>query len=366
MIKYLELNKVNAKYRREIENKISGILDSGWYLLGNELEEFEKAFAIYCKSKHAIGVASGLDALKLIFRAYQELGIIKSGDEIIVPSFTFIATAIAVSECGLTPVFADIELESYNISPDSIQDKITPKTKAIVGVHLFGQTGKIDELWSICKGNNLLFIEDAAQAHGAEYKGKRVGSIGDAAAFSFYPGKNLGAMGDGGAITTNNDELASLLRALRNYGSEHKYEHIYNGINSRLSEIQAAILSVKLKYLDEEIDARRSIARKYLTEINNNKLILPGTAADRTHTWHIFGVRSTSRDRFLKYLEENDIQTQIHYPIPIHKQKVYKGLVANDVSNSEKIANSILSIPLNSGLEKIQQDYIIDKINAFK
>lgn len=314
MIKYLELNKVNAPYRAEIEDKLKTILDKGWYLLGDELEQFERLFASYCDTKHAIGVASGLDALKLIIKGYMELGLLGEGDEVIIPSFTFIATALAVTDCHLKPVFADIETGSFNIDPKEIRDKITSRTRAVIAVHLYGQTGDMAEIEKVCKQNNLLLIEDAAQAHGATFIGKKVGSIGDAAAFSFYPGKNLGCMGDGGAITTNDDRLAEMVTALRNYGSRVKYEHLYQGINSRLSEIQAAILSVKLKYLDEEIRTRNAIATNYLRGIKNPKVRLPSVHEDRSHTWHIFAIQSYERDRLRTYLDEKGIQTQIHYP----------------------------------------------------
>lgn len=365
MIHYLELNKVNQRYRYEIDQKLKTILDKGWYLLGDEIEQFEVSFATYCKTKYAIGVASGLDALRLILKAYKELGILKDGDEVIVPSFTFIATALAVSDCGLKPIFVDINEHSFNIDPNDVRQKISKNVKAIIAVHLFGQPANMDELKQISEANNLILIEDAAQAHGADYDGQRVGSLAAAAAFSFYPGKNLGCMGDGGAITTNNSQINEVVRALRNYGSEQKYQHQYQGLNSRLSEMQAGVLSVKLKYLDNEITHRQQLSEKYLVEINNQKLKLPCQLKDRIHVWHIFGIITNYRDELMNYLQSKNIQTQIHYPAPVHKQLAYSTYNSENIPNSESIAKSILSIPLNSALKENEQDLIINALNEF-
>ncbi len=365
MIKYLELNKVNAPYRKEIEEKLNTILDKGWYLLGDELEQFEHSFSAYCDTKYAIGVASGLDALKLILKGYMELGQLKEGDEVIIPSFTFIATALAVTDCHLKPVFADIEAGSFNLYAKEISDRITSRTSAVIAVHLYGQTGEMAEIEKVCKQNDLLLIEDAAQAHGASYQQRKAGSIGHAAAFSFYPGKNLGCMGDGGAVTTNDERLAEIITALRNYGSRVKYEHLYQGINSRLVEIQAAILSVKLKYLDEEIRTRNTIASNYLSGIKNPKVKLPSVHKDRSHTWHIFAILSDERERLRVYLEGKGIQTQIHYPAPVHKQPAYEAFNSINLPVSENIARTVLSIPLNSMVNTEQQNYIIIAINEF-
>jgi dTDP-4-amino-4,6-dideoxygalactose transaminase len=365
MIKYLELNKVNARYRSEIEEKLKTILDKGWYLLGDELDQFEKAFAAYCETKYTIGVASGLDALKLILNGYKQLGKLKDGDSVLVPSFTFIATALAVTECNLVPVFVDVERDSFNIDPVDVEHKIDKNTKAIIAVHLYGLVANMSDLKNICSQHNLLLIEDAAQAHGATFHDKKAGNLADAAAFSFYPGKNLGCMGDGGAVTTNDPELAEMVYSLRNYGSKIKYEHDYVGMNSRLSEIQAAILSVKLKYIEEDIAVRQQMATRNLSEINNSKIELPATFADRRHVWHIFAVRAEDRDGLKKYLENHRIQTQIHYPTPVHKQKAYSGFSHMKHCVSEQMAANVLSLPLNPALSEVEQTEIINVINEY-
>jgi dTDP-4-amino-4,6-dideoxygalactose transaminase len=353
------------RYRDEIDQKLQTILDKGWYLLGEELEEFEKEFACYCDVKYAIGVASGLDALKLIIKGSQQLGILKAEDEVILPAFTFIATALAVSDCGLVPVLADIRQDNFNIDPEQVKGRITAKTRAVIAVHLFGQPVPMDDLQTICNEHDLLLIEDAAQAHGAQYKGRKTGSLADAAAFSFYPGKNLGCMGDGGAVTTNNEKLARAILALRNYGSVEKHHHIYKGLNSRLSEFQAGILSVKLKYLDEEIAMRKMIASNYLSAIHNPKIRLPKVDEWKNHVWHIFAVLAEERNKLMSYLEKKGIQTQIHYPMPVHKQKAYERLSDMKLPISEDIARSVLSVPLNTTLSLKQQEDIILAINEF-
>ena len=320
MIKFLDLQKINERFGPEIDAAIKRVLDSGWYLLGKEDEKFESDFATFCGVKHCIGCANGLDALNLIIKGYG----FGAGDEIIAPANTYIASILAITQNNCTPVLVEPDLKTYNINPDLIEEKITPKTKAIMVVHLYGQAVEMEKIWELDKKYNLKIIEDSAQAHGAIYKGKRTGNLGDASGFSFYPGKNLGCLGDGGCITTNDDELAAKVRAIRNYGSNVKYNNIYKGVNSRLDEIQAAVLAIKCKYLDEDNRKRREIARFYRTEINNPLLILPEVYDENAHVWHIFAVRCKQREKLQKYLEENGIQTLIHYPIPPHKQVCYK------------------------------------------
>lgn len=361
MIPFLDLKLVNQKYKDELKEAIERVVDSGWYILGQEVEAFEREFADYCGVKHCIGVGNGLDALTLIIRAYG----FGEGDEIIVPSNTFIASILAISANGATPILVEPELESYNIDPDLIEEKITERTKAILAVHLYGQCAKMDEINKIAKKYNLKVIEDAAQAHGAIYKGKRTGNLGDAAGFSFYPGKNLGALGDGGAITTNDDELAEKLLALRNYGSKKKYTNIFKGVNSRLDEIHAAVLRVKLKYLDDDNNIRRKIANYYLSNIDNSDLILPQVVHEdeKSHVWHLFVVRSKNRDRVRGALEKNNIQTIIHYPIAPHNQLAYKEMQNYVLPISEKIHDQIFSLPISPVLEEYHVEYIVTKIN---
>jgi len=308
MVKFLDLKKMNEQYRTEIDTAIKRVLDSGWYLLGKEGESFEQNFATFCGVKHAIGVANGLDALNLIIKGYD----FKKGDEIIVPANTYIASILAISENGCTPVLVEPDINTYNINPDLIEEKITSNTKAIMVVHLYGQAVEMEKIWALAKKYDLKIIEDSAQAHGAIYQGKRTGNLGDASGFSFYPGKNLGCLGDGGAITTNDDELATKLRALRNYGSHVKYQNLYKGFNSRLDEIQAAVLDVKLKGLDRDNQKRSQIAKYYLENIKNAQITLPNFYDQAAHAWHVFIVRIKKREDLQKYLADNDIQTLIH------------------------------------------------------
>ena len=316
MIKFLDLEKVNNRFRKEIDARFKNILDKGWYLQGEENDKFSKDFANYCGTKYAVGVANGLDAINLIIRAYG----FSTGDEIIVPSNTYIATILAISENGCTPVLVEPDINTYNINPDLIEEKITDKTKAIIVVHLYGQAVQMEKVWALAKKYNLKVIEDSAQAHGAIYQGKRVGNLSDASAFSFYPGKNLGCMGDGGAVTTNDEEVYKKVKAIANYGSDRKYHHIYKGVNSRLDELQAAVLDVKLPHLDNDNARRREISKYYRENIKNKKIILPMTYDENAHVWHIFAVRTENRDELQKHLEDNGIQTNIHYPTPPHKQ----------------------------------------------
>ncbi len=366
MIKFLDLKQINKKYKDELQEAFDRVLDSGWYILGNEVESFEQEFADYCGVKHCIGVGNGLDALHLILRGYG----IGEGDEVIVPSNTFIATWLAVSYAGATPVPVESDIRTYNINPSLIEEKITTKTRAVIPVHLYGQVCEMDKINNLGKKYGLKIIEDSAQAHGAIYKGRKAGNLGNAAGFSFYPGKNLGALGDGGAVTTNDDELAKKIRMLRNYGSQTKYYHEIKGFNSRLDELQAAFLRVKLKYLNEENQRRREIAQFYCEKINNPDIILPNSnnlslftsPLSLRHVWHQFVIRHPQRDKLQKYLKEHSIQTMIHYPVPPHKQIAFKEINATCFPNSEKIHREILSLPLNSD----SQDLIIDKVSDFK
>lgn len=362
MIKFLDLHKINERFRTQIDKRIKTILDKGWYLLGEEDETFEKHFADFCGVKHCIGCANGLDALNLIIKGYG----FKDGDEIIVPANTYIASILAISENGCKPVLVEPDIRTYNINPDLIEDKITEKTKAIMIVHLYGQAVQTDKIISLAHKYNLKVIEDSAQAHGAVYKGKKVGNLGDASGFSFYPGKNLGCMGDGGCVTTNDDKLAFKIRALANYGSDRKYHHIFKGINSRLDEIQAAILDVKLPFLDEDNEKRRKISKYYRENIKNPKIILPKTYDEKAHVWHVFVVRCENRDNFQKYLEENGIQTNIHYPTPPHKQGAYAEWNELSYPVTEKIHSEVISIPISPVLTEEEVMKTVEVINKYE
>lgn len=366
MIKFLDLQKINLQYQEEIEAKLVQVFRSGWYLMGGELAAFEKNLAQYIGTEHAIGVANGLDALRLILRAYIEMGVMSPGDEIIVPSNTYIASILAISDNGLVPVLVEPDISNYNIDISKIEEKITSKTKGVLIVHLYGRTVFSDELQQLAKKHNLKIIEDNAQAIGAEWNGKKTGNLGDASGFSFYPGKNLGALGDAGAITTNDEELAKTIRALANYGSNQKYVNIYQGLNSRLDEIQAGILDIKLKYIDDENDIRRSIAKRFISEISNTKIILPENPEnEKEHVWHLFVIRTESRGTLQAYLSENGVQTLIHYPIPPHKQQAYKDW--NDLSFpiSEKIHDEALSLPMSPVMGEEEITKIIELLNNF-
>ncbi|MBE0390904.1 DegT/DnrJ/EryC1/StrS aminotransferase family protein [Flavobacterium sp. PL002] len=367
MIPFLDLKKINTPYETAFQEKMKAVLENGWYILGNEVKEFESNFARYCKSKHCIGVGNGFDALVLIFKGYMQLGKLQKGDEVIVPANTYIASILAILEAGLIPVLVEPKLETYNIDPDLIQEKITSKTKAILAVHLYGQLAAMDSIYAIAQNNNLLIIEDAAQSHGAisNYKPQNAGNLSDAAAFSFYPGKNLGALGDGGAIVTNDSALAKIVFSLRNYGSETKYYNDYAGVNSRLDELQAAFLSVKLPNLNADNEKRRVVARKYLSEIKNDKIILPFWDLSNNHVFHLFVIRTKNREELQKYLYENGIQTVIHYPIPPHKQKALSEW--NDLSFpiTEKIHDEVLSLPISRVLTADEVTFIITILNRY-
>lgn len=361
MIKFLDLKKINNRYREEIDSRIKNILDKGWYLQGDENENFTKNFANFCGTKFAIGVANGLDALNLIIKAYG----FGNGDEIIVPANTYIATILAISENGCIPILVEPDIKTYNINPDSIEEKITSKTKAIMVVHLYGQAVQMEKIWKIAKKYNLKIIEDSAQAHGAIYQENRTGNLGDASGFSFYPGKNLGCIGDGGAVTTNDEELFNKIKAIANYGSDRKYHHIYKGVNSRLDEIQAAVLDIKLKHLDSDNNKRREISKYYRENIKNSKIILPETYDKKSHVWHIFAVRTKNRDEFQKYLTEKGIQTIIHYPTPPHKQGAYKEWNNLSFPITEEIHNTILSLPISPVMTDSEIEKVVEVVNEY-
>lgn len=362
MIKFLDLYKINERFREEIDFRIKKVIDSGWYVLGEEVKQFEKDFAKFCGTKFAIGVANGLDALNLIIKAYG----FKNGDEIIVPANTYIASILAITQNNCTPILVEPDINTYNINPNLIEEKITPKTKAIMVVHLYGQAVQMQKIWDLAKKYNLKIIEDSAQAHGAIYKDKRIGNLGDAAGFSFYPGKNLGCMGDGGCITTNDEVLAKKIQALRNYGSHIKYNNIYQGVNSRLDEIQAAVLNVKLKYLDEDNEKRRQIAKYYMENIKNSSIVMPQISDEKSHVWHIFALRTKNRNKLQEYLTENDIQTLIHYPIAPHKQECFKDWNNLSFPVTEEIHNTILSLPISPVMEQKEVENIVEAVNKYK
>ncbi|CAM3763779.1 DegT/DnrJ/EryC1/StrS family aminotransferase [Parendozoicomonas haliclonae] len=366
MIPFLDLKSVNQLYRDELITAATRIIDSGWYILGQEVEGFEKEFAEYCGVEHCLGVANGLDALILILRAYKEMGIMEDGDEVIVPANTYIASILAISENGLKPVLVEPDPVTYNLDPTLIEKHITDKTKAILMVHLYGQVTAMDEINSLVQKYGLKIIEDCAQAHGAQYKGQKAGSLGDAAGFSFYPGKNLGALGDAGAVTTSDPELVSVIKALRNYGSHEKYKNLYKGVNSRLDEMQAAFLRVKLRHLDKEILARRQIADIYRSSISNPEVILPEVADENAHVWHLFVVRHRQRDKLARYLNENGVQTVIHYPLAPHKQDAYKELSCLDLPVSEMLHNEVLSLPISPVMSKEDALKVVELVNGFK
>lgn len=355
---------MHDELRAELDAAYNRVMDNSYFIQGKECEAFDKEFAEYCDAKYCVGVANGLDALLLVLKALE----IGAGDEVIVPSNTFIATALAVSYTGATPVFVEPELETFNIDVTRIEAAITDKTKAIMPVHLQGRPADMDPIMEIAKKHNLWVIEDAAQAHGTLYKGKKVGALGDAAGFSFYPGKNLGALGDGGAVVTNNKEIADKVRAIGNYGSDYKYHHIYKGTNSRLDEMQAAFLRVKLPELDKWNAARVEVAKKYFEGIKNPKIALPLEPSDDFgHIYHVFVIRCKERDELEKYLADNGIGTVKHYPYPMHLQDCYAdlGLKQGDLPIAEEISNTVLSLPMYYGMTEEQVQYVIDVINKF-
>ncbi len=366
MIKFLDLEKVTASHGEEINEAVTRVTNSGWYLQGKENEKFENDYACYIGTKYAVGCANGLDALIWIFRAYVEMGVMKPGDEVIVPANTYIASILAISENGLVPVLVEPDISTYQIDPEKIEDAITPKAKAILIVHLYGQCAYTDKIGELCKRYNLKLVEDNAQAHGCKFNGQRTGSLGDAAGHSFYPGKNLGALGDAGAVTTNDEELAKTVRAVANYGSTRKYVFKYIGRNSRLDEIQAAMLDVKLKHLDEDNARRKEVAKMYIEGITNPAIVLPKVPDFDAHAFHIFPIRTIKRDELQKYLAENGVQTIIHYPIPPHKQECYK--VWNNLSFpiTEQIHDEELSLPMSPVMTDEEVTEVIRILNEWQ
>ncbi len=366
MIKYCDLKAINGLYGEELNEAILRAASSGWYIRGKEVENFEQAFARYCGCSHCISTGNGLDALTVILLAYSEMGIMAAGDEIIVPVNTYIATILAIMQAGMKPVLCEPDPKSYNIDTGIIESLITEKTRAIMPVHLYGQTAEMTRIMDIARRHSLKVIEDAAQAHGAMHDGKRTGSLGDAAGFSFYPGKNLGALGDGGAITTDDDVLASTARAIANYGSHRKYVHTFKGVNSRLDEIQAAVLGVKLKNLDKENDRRREIAHRYIAGIDNPAVSLPAVNDYKEHVFHIFAILSPERERLQQYLAGMGIETLIHYPIPPHKQEAMEEFSACRFPVTERIHCEELSLPCNPAMSDADIETVIKAVNAFK
>lgn len=365
MIKFLELQKITQKYSDEIQEAAKRVIDSGWYLQGEENERFEENYSEYIGTRFTIGCANGLDALIWIYRAYIEMGIMSPGDEVIVPANTFIASILALTENGLKPVLVEPSIETYQIDDSLIEAAITPRTKSILLVHLYGQCAYTDKIGQLCEKYDLKLVEDNAQAHGCLFGNRKTGSLGDAAGHSFYPGKNLGALGDGGAVTTNDESLAEIVRALANYGSEEKYMFKYTGRNSRLDEIQAAILNVKLKYLDNDIAIRKDIARFYIENITNKEIFLPKVQGRDSHVFHIFPIRCKRRDELQQFLTDNGIQTVIHYPVPPHKQKCYKEWNALSFPITEQIHAEELSLPMSQILEQSEIEKIVEVLNRF-
>lgn len=366
MIKFLDLKKINEPYETAFQEKLKSVLLSGWYILGKEVEKFETNFAAYCEANYCVGVGNGLDALSLIFKGYIELGKLQKGDEVIVPVNTYIASILAILQADLVPVLVEPKLETYNINPNLILEKITSKTKAILVVHLYGQLAEMDEIREIAKQYNLIVVEDAAQSTGAISNQKSaIKNLKSSVAYSFYPTKNLGALGDGGAVVTNDSELAEVIRALRNYGSETKYQNDFVGVNSRLDELQAAFLNLKLPHLDTDNEKRRTIAKRYLSEIKNDKISLPFWDFSKNHVFHLFVIRTQNRDDLQNYLLENGIQSVIHYPIPPHKQKALKAWNNLSFPITEKIHNEVLSLPISPVMTEDEVSYVISILNKY-
>ncbi|MFQ6599355.1 DegT/DnrJ/EryC1/StrS family aminotransferase [Flavobacterium sp. C3NV] len=377
MIPFLDLKKINKPYETAFQDKLKLVLDNGWYILGKEVETFEKAFAEYCQTQYCIGVGNGFDALVLIFKGYIQLGKLQKGDEVIVPANTYIASILAILQADLIPVLVEPKLETYNVDPDLIQQQITSKTKAILAVHLYGQLAEMDKINQLAIENDLIIVEDAAQSHGA-FKSQipntdvqennlksKINNLKSATAYSFYPGKNLGCLGDGGAITTNDSELAKVLFSLRNYGSEQKYYNEYIGVNSRLDELQASFLNVKLPNLDSDNDKRRAIAKRYLSEIKNDKIMLPFWDLSGNHVFHLFVIRTSNREDLQAYLTQNNIQTVIHYPVPPHQQKALKDWDNLSFPITEKIHNEVLSLPISPVLTDEEVSFIVAVLNRY-
>ncbi len=365
MIKFLDIKKINNQYSSEINEAVQRVVSSGSYILGEEVLKFENAFAKYVNTQYCIGVGSGLDAISLIFRAYMDLDLMSRGDEVILPAHTYIATALAVANLGLNPVYVDAHPGTYNLDTSLLEKAITNKTKAILVVHLYGQVVEMKEVKMFSEKHRLKLVEDCAQAHGAIFEGQKVGSLGDVSAFSFYPTKILGALGDAGAILTNDKLVADTVKSLRNYGSLKKNVHTTKGVNSRLDEIQAAILSVKLPFLDNEIKSRREVADFYLNNISNDNISLPKVGVVESHVWHLFVVRVKSQKRFQDFLTENDIESMIHYPIPLYKQIAFKEQNGLSFPVTERFSDQVVSIPISSVLEQEEVDHIVQTMNLY-
>lgn len=365
MIKFFDLKQLNQAYEEDFHLKMQTFFEKGWYILGEEVQLFETNFASYCSAKHCVGVGNGLDALVLILKAYIQLGKLQKGDEVMVPANTYIATILAIMQADLVPVLVEPENQTFTIDPKEVVKAITSKTKAILVVHLYGQLANMESLTAIAKKHNLLLIEDAAQAHGAVFQDKRAGNFGDAAAFSFYPSKNLGCLGDGGAVVTNDTELTNTVRKLRNYGSEEKYKNELIGFNSRLDELQAAFLNVKLNDLDVQNEQRRQVAVRYLNEINNKKIKLPFYDGSNNHVFHLFVIETEDRVGLKKYLLDNNVETAIHYPLAPHQQKALKAFNHLSLPITEEIHKTVLSLPMSPLLKEQEVTTIIDLLNNY-
>lgn len=365
MIKFLDLQKINAQYAAELKQVAADVIDSGWYLLGERVRQFEANLVSFQEGGNAVAVANGLDALRLIFKAYIELGIMQEGDEVIVPANTYIASVLAITDNKLKPVLVEPDFDTYNLNLNLIESKITSKTKAIMVVHLYGRVCWNEELEILARKHNLKLIEDNAQAIGARWKCIRTGNLGDAAGFSFYPGKNLGALGDSGAVTTKDPELAAVIRTLANYGSAQKYVNQYQGLNSRMDEIQAAFLNVKIRYLDNETLQRQKVAAYYLENIKNSKIILPKTGAVAEHVWHLFVIRTDNRNALQEFLSENGVQTLIHYPTPPHLQECYVDFNDFSLPITEQIHKEVVSLPISSVMSKEEVEEVVAVINKY-
>jgi dTDP-4-amino-4,6-dideoxygalactose transaminase len=365
MIKFLDLQKINAQYAEELKKVAGEVIDSGWYLLGGQVKQFENSLEVFQEGGNAVAVANGLDALRLIFKAYVELGLMKQGDEVIVPANTYIASVLAITDNGLIPVLVEPDLNSYNLNLNLIEKKITANTKAIMVVHLYGRVCWSSDLVALAETHNLKIIEDNAQAIGARYSGVRTGNLGDAAGFSFYPGKNLGALGDAGAVMTKDAELAETVRTLANYGSSQKYINRYQGLNSRMDEIQAAFLNVKLRYLEGETERRREIAAYYVANIKNSTITLPTLDQVDGHVWHVFVIRSNKRDELQIYLQGHGIQTLIHYPIPLYKQECYSYMSNISLPITEQIHGQVLSLPISAVIDNNEILKVVAVLNDF-
>ncbi len=364
-VPFLTVGDINARYGDELKAAASRVIDSGWYVLGEELAAFEREFASYLGARHVIGVGNGLDALVLILRGYRELGLLMPGDQVIVPANTFIATYLAITATGLVPVPVEPDPTSFNIDPARVEAAIGPRTRVLLPVHLYGQLADMPSLVDIARRHGLLLVEDAAQAHGARLGGRMAGTWGDAAAYSFFPGKNLGALGDGGAVVTADPELASRVAALRNYGSQEKYRHLYLGMNSRLDEIQAAMLRVKLRHLDADVTERRRVARCYRQSIAHPDIALPHVAMEEAHAWHLFVVRCERRDALQHHLLERGIHAQVHYPVPAHRQPAYGDMASISLPIAERLHREVLSLPMGPTMDDRAIEQVIDACLSF-